>query len=91
MRDLGDTKPRLLTPDDLHLVADKTWLTGYKLQCMRESGSSADYDTETMEDIHQVELRLFLDEFAALPPEKQRQLAFLSSNDVRSMLLIHYK
>ncbi|CBF75932.1 uncharacterized protein ANIA_03539 [Aspergillus nidulans FGSC A4] len=91
MRDLGNMKPRLLTPDDLHLVADKTSPTGYRLQCVREPGSSADHDNETVEDIHQVALRLFLDELAALPPEMQRQLAFLSCNDIRSMLLIHDK
>ncbi|KAL3480805.1 hypothetical protein BJX99DRAFT_272540 [Aspergillus californicus] len=88
MRDLGDMKPRLLTPDDLYLVADETSPTGYKLQCVRES---ADHDSETMEDIHQVALRLFLDEFAALPLDMQRQLAFLSNNDIRSMLLVHDK
>ncbi|KAL4878144.1 hypothetical protein BJY04DRAFT_221499 [Aspergillus karnatakaensis] len=92
MRDLGHMKPRLLTPDVLHLVADKTSPTGYKLQCVREPGSSADPDNnDPMEDIHQVALRLFLDEFAALSPEMQRQLAFLSNNDIRSMLLIHDK
>jgi hypothetical protein len=92
MRDLGHMKPRLLTPDVLHLVADKTSPTGYKLQCVREPGSSASHDNnEPMEDIHQVALRVFLDEFAALSPEMQRQLAFLSNNDIRSMLLIHDK
>ncbi|KAI9040406.1 uncharacterized protein KD926_008363 [Aspergillus affinis] len=79
MRFLGDLNPRLLKPDDLRLVSDKTSPTGYKLQ-------SAD-----MEDIQQVALRLFTRELASLSPEMQRQLAFLSSNDIRSMFLIHDK
>ncbi|EAW23663.1 uncharacterized protein NFIA_032270 [Aspergillus fischeri NRRL 181] len=91
MRDLGDMKPRLLTPDDLHLVADETSPTGYKLQCVRESASPADDQDGNLEDVHQIALRLFLDEFASLSPEMQRQLAFHSNNDIRSILLIHDK
>jgi hypothetical protein len=91
MRDLEDMNPRLLTPDDLHLVADETSPTGYKLQCVRESAWSADNQDGNMEDIHQIALRLFLHDFASLPPEMQRQLAFNSNNDIRSILLIHDK
>ncbi|CRG82758.1 hypothetical protein PISL3812_00104 [Talaromyces islandicus] len=91
MRDLRDMNPRLLTPDDLHLVADETSPTGYKLQCVRESVSSADNQDGKMEYIQQIALRLFLDEFASLSPEMQRQLAFHSNNDIRSILLIHDK
>lgn len=91
MKDLEDMKPRLLTLDDLHLVADEDSPTGYKLQCRRESGSSADSEDGDMEDIHQVALRVFLDDLALLSPEMQRQLAFISSNDIRSMLLVHDK
>ncbi|KAK1145154.1 hypothetical protein N8T08_004587 [Aspergillus melleus] len=91
MRDLGDMKPRLLTPDDLQLVADNTSPTGYKLQCAREPASSADTQDDNMEDIHQVALRLCFDEFASLSPEIQRQLAFHSNNDIRSILLSHDK
>lgn len=91
MRDLEDMNPRLLTPDDLRLVADETSPTGYKLQCVRESASSADDQDGNMEDIHQIAMRLCQDEFASLSPEMQRQLAFHSNNDIRSMLLIHDK
>jgi hypothetical protein len=91
MRDLGDMEPRLLTPDDLYLVVDETSPTGYKLQCTRESASCANNQDSDMEDIHQIALRLFFDEFALLSPEMQRQLAFNSNNDIRSMLLIHDK
>ncbi|GFF23885.1 hypothetical protein IFM61606_08972 [Aspergillus udagawae] len=91
MRDLVDMKPRLLTPDDLHLVADETSPTGYKLQCVRESATSADNQAGNMEDIHQIALRLFLSEFALLSPQMQRQLAFNSNNDIRSIFLIHDK
>ncbi|KAI9370876.1 hypothetical protein BJX61DRAFT_544186 [Aspergillus egyptiacus] len=91
MRDLRDMEPRLLTPDDLRLVPDETSPTGYKLQAVRESASSADIQDRNMEDIHQIALRLFLDEFASLSPEMQRQLAFHSNNDIRSILLTHDK
>ncbi|KAK1149717.1 hypothetical protein N8T08_005271 [Aspergillus melleus] len=79
MRFLSDLNPRVLKPDDLHLVSDETSPTGYKLQ-------SAD-----MEDIQQVALRLFTRELASLSPEMQRQLAFHSCNDIRSIFLIHDK
>ncbi|KAL4919460.1 hypothetical protein BDW62DRAFT_216911 [Aspergillus aurantiobrunneus] len=91
MRDIEDMKPRLLALDDLHLVADETSPTGYKLQCVGESASSADSQDGNMEDIYQIALRLFIDEFNSLSPEMQRQLAFHSNNDIRSILLIHDK
>lgn len=91
MRDLRDMKPSLLTPDDLHLVADETSPTGFKLQCARESVSSADNQDGNMEDIHQIAVRLYLEQFASLSPELQRELAFRSNNDIRSILLTHDK
>ncbi|PLB46459.1 hypothetical protein P170DRAFT_477341 [Aspergillus steynii IBT 23096] len=90
-RVLGDLNPRILSPLDLHLVPDEASPTGYKLQCVREPGSSDDNQDGDTEDIHQVALRLFMTEFAALSPEMQRQLAFLSGNDIRTIFLIHDK
>lgn len=90
-RDLRDMEPRLLTPDDLHLVADETSPTGYKLQCVRGLALSSENQDFNMEDIHQIALQLHLDEFALLCPKMQRQLAFNSNNDIRSIFLIHDK
>ena len=65
MRDLEDMNPRLLSPDDLRLAADETSPTGYKLQCVRESASSAGDQDGNLEDIHQIALRLFQDDLAS--------------------------
>ncbi|KAA8645217.1 uncharacterized protein ATNIH1004_006636 [Aspergillus tanneri] len=91
VKDLADLKPRILTVDDLHLVADESSPTGFKLQCVRESALSTDNKDRNMEDVHQIALRIFYDEVASLSPEMQRQLAFNSSNDIRSILLTHDK
>ncbi|KAL3477589.1 hypothetical protein BJX99DRAFT_269795 [Aspergillus californicus] len=86
-------KPRIVAPEDLRLVPDFTSPTGYTLHCRigSEVPSSTDGRPEELEHIYQVRPQLFLDDFALLAPEIQRQMAFCSAQDIRTTLLIHDK
>lgn len=91
VRNLSNLNPRLVKPQDLRLVPDSASPTGYRLRCTKEPSESGDQSDGELEDIQQMALRLFVHEFASLAPEMQRQLAFLSAHDIRSILIVHDK
>lgn len=87
-------KPRLITPEMLRILPDKSSDTGFRLYCLALAGSAYTITTdagETVEEVHQVGLELHQREINALDPEIKRQIAIRCFNDMRTILLAHDK
>lgn len=86
-------RPIVVSVSDLRLVSDTGSVTGYKL-CAQYKGpdavdvGSAEKEDEGLEDVHQVGIRLFQDEYSSLSPEILQHLALCSINDMRAIFLL---
>ncbi|KAF7179576.1 hypothetical protein CNMCM7691_008624 [Aspergillus felis] len=89
-------RPRIVTVSDLRLIPDMGSATGYKLctLCRTPHNGNKVFRNkdnggfEELEEIYQVGLRLYQDEFGSLSAEMLQHLAIYSMNDMRAILLL---